>query len=890
MPRQPTAAETRLREVVSCLHPAIGLLEDLSDAFGTPFVPIISSTVNALIGVVQTAKSNKEDCTSLLEQVHQLIVAIVQLHVRSESTGGTLAPGILRDIGKFTETLQKLYTFVEGQQGGNIFKRIVHHRDLSGLLKDCQAALRYAFDAFKVEMNANLFKDISQVQRMTESAQKDLLDMIAAVSDGDESGKSSSTMLSTQNRPKIFHGREAEIEHIVKILVQGLARIPILGAGGIGKTSLSKAVLYHPDVIASYDNLVFVSCDSVTNSVDLAGLVGSYVGLKAGKDLTKQCTRCLLVLDNLESSWEPLESRSDVEEFLSLLTDLPHLALLVTLRGAERPGKVQWSRPFLLPLQPLPDEAAHQTFIDIADDFHDKNHVQQLLLLTDNMPLAVNLIAHLANDEGCPNVLARWKTERTSIFSTANGRDRLSNLDASIKLSLSSPRILAESGAKDLLGLLSILPDGLSNVELLQSELPIQNALKCKAILLQTALGYSENQRIKVFAPIREHMQHFHPVPLRMTRPVQTYFHSLLELYQKHRGMQQSVQTVQQIRSNAGNLNQILVLGLNVDNPDLAQTIRCTICLNSFRRLMGHSPTVLMDRIPELLPHLDDPGLAAEINVELIHLAEIYAQSIQDTSPEQSPYNHALSLLSAAEIEIIIGAAESEVRPKIALARELFSAQGNQIPVTQCHMVQADLELREGNEAVAEASFCRCLASSWIGNGEIRSYCLERLGDIRRWKKQSTNNWAVVYLADSQTSHNMLALHKALLFIADIFIHAGEDDTASALLVVALDGFTSMDVHRGRAECLLRLGQVSLGRKELPLAVQFWSQARPFFERASQTTKVMHIDSTIAQVEKEIPQHDEGNLAHLPFLVNASLTVCKLGNGALDTSEPEEFA
>ncbi|KAJ7763345.1 hypothetical protein B0H16DRAFT_1455203 [Mycena metata] len=150
MPRQPTAVGTRLQEVVSCLRPAIVLLGDLSDAFGTPFVPIISSTVDALIGAVETAKANKEQCTGLLEQVHQLIVAIVQLHVRSESTGGTLAPGILRDIGKFTETLQKIYTFVEGQQGGNIFKRIVHHRDLSGLLKDCQAELRYAFDAFKV--------------------------------------------------------------------------------------------------------------------------------------------------------------------------------------------------------------------------------------------------------------------------------------------------------------------------------------------------------------------------------------------------------------------------------------------------------------------------------------------------------------------------------------------------------------------------------------------------------------------------------------------------------------------------------------------------------------------------------------------------------------------
>jgi hypothetical protein len=37
----------------------------------------------------------------------------------------------------------------------------------------------------------------------------------------------------------------------------------------------------------------------------------------------------LLVLDNLETPWESMSSRSEVEEFLSLLTDAPHLGLMV---------------------------------------------------------------------------------------------------------------------------------------------------------------------------------------------------------------------------------------------------------------------------------------------------------------------------------------------------------------------------------------------------------------------------------------------------------------------------------------------------------------------------------------------------------------------------------
>jgi hypothetical protein len=37
----------------------------------------------------------------------------------------------------------------------------------------------------------------------------------------------------------------------------------------------------------------------------------------------------LLVLDNLETPWEPSSSRSEVEEFISLLADIPQLALVV---------------------------------------------------------------------------------------------------------------------------------------------------------------------------------------------------------------------------------------------------------------------------------------------------------------------------------------------------------------------------------------------------------------------------------------------------------------------------------------------------------------------------------------------------------------------------------
>lgn len=138
--------------------------------------------------------------------------------------------------------------------------------------------------------------------------------------------------------PKIFHGRDLELKEIVKHLNQGSARIAILGTGGMGKTSLARAALHHPDVTAKYEHYFFVACDSATTSIELAAVVGSHLGLEPGKNLTKPVIqylsrkpRCLLILDNMETVWEPMESRAGVEEFLSLLTDLPGLALVVSL-------------------------------------------------------------------------------------------------------------------------------------------------------------------------------------------------------------------------------------------------------------------------------------------------------------------------------------------------------------------------------------------------------------------------------------------------------------------------------------------------------------------------------------------------------------------------------
>ncbi|KAJ7713213.1 hypothetical protein B0H16DRAFT_1222728, partial [Mycena metata] len=312
--------------------------------------------------------------------------------------------------------------------------------------------------------------------------------------------------------PKIFHGHESELADILKRFEQSTPRIAILGAGGMGKTSLAQAVLHHEEIVIKYQgNRLFVACDTAASKVELAGLIGAHLGMKPGKDLTRavlfrlsEGSPTLLILDNLETVWEPAESRKEVEEFLSLLTDT---ASKITMRGAERPSKVQWTRPFLPPLEPLAQEAARKVFIAIVEDRHPMEEINQVLSLTDNMPLSINLLAHAVDVEGTTAILSRWQREHTS-----EGYDRRSNLESSILLSLESPRIMSTPHSQELLSLLSILPDGLSDVELKQSKFAIEDILDGKRALLRTALAYlDDHKRLKALVPIREYMAKFRP-------------------------------------------------------------------------------------------------------------------------------------------------------------------------------------------------------------------------------------------------------------------------------------------------------------------------------------------------------------------------------------------
>ncbi|KAF7351483.1 hypothetical protein MSAN_01580600 [Mycena sanguinolenta] len=161
MPRQPTVSEIRLDDTITCLRPAISMLNDLHDAFATPFVPVISTITLSLIPAVQT-------------------------------TGG-IPPAMLHHVGKFTEALQKIHTFVDAQKGANRIKSFFRQGEMGVLLKDCQESLRQAMEVFKIESGSTILKDIGAMKETANNMHREMLQLISNLPDEASSMAASST-------------------------------------------------------------------------------------------------------------------------------------------------------------------------------------------------------------------------------------------------------------------------------------------------------------------------------------------------------------------------------------------------------------------------------------------------------------------------------------------------------------------------------------------------------------------------------------------------------------------------------------------------------------------------------------------------------------------------
>ena len=644
-------------------------------------------------------------------------------------------------------------------------------------------------------------------------------------------------------RPDLV-GREAEVGALAAAwLATPPEPVAVLGAPGIGKTTVCLAALHDDRVKERFaGRRWFIRCDGASSAETLLSGLAAELGVIGGGSGSVTDRVCgvlgaglaVMVLDNFETPWaaDPLP----VEELLRTIAAIPQVGVAVSSRGAGRPAGLRW-RDFAM-LSPLPLAEARRVFLAVAGPgLAADPRLDELVAGLDGVPLAVELMAYAA--QGQPDlaeVAQRWLAERTGMLARMGGTRRELSVAVSVETSIIAPLMTAP--ARRLLSLLGLLPDGIAREDL--AELLPGSALAAADMLRQLGLAYSEGDRLRTLAPVRDHVAATHkPQPADLDRAV-SHYARLAATTGLQVGRSEGAQAEARLQADTGNIAAMLeraAAGSRID--ELTDAVRG---LARYWRYSGFTQPALAKVAEQAIEAHGTTFQRAQTWTVLGHLA--YYRSDHDGA--RARYEQALPLyqqigddLGQANCIKRLGDIAKErsdhdgARARYEQALPLYQQIGDVRGEANCISGLGDIALARSDHDGARARYEQALPLyQQIGDVRGEANCIKRVGDIAL--ARSDHDGARARYEQALPLYRQVGDVRGeascISGLGDIALARSDHDGAWARYEQALPLYRQVGDVRGEASCISGLGDIALARSDHDGARARYERALPLYQ------------------------------------------------------------
>jgi tetratricopeptide (TPR) repeat protein len=630
----------------------------------------------------------------------------------------------------------------------------------------------------------------------------------------------------------LFVGREIERAALVEAILGADARpIAILGAPGIGKSSLTRWALHDARVVERFGTRRwFVRLDTANEERALwTTILAAITAATPGADPAVQVLARLgdgdglLVLDNLETPWNADEVR--VEEALARLADVLGVRLVASIRGTAWPGRVDWL--WLPTLEALPTDKARELFLKIAggESLADDPDLDAIVEALDGLPLAVDLLARQAQgSRALYGLRADFEERKGKLYEIGEGKER--SLEASLQLSLNCPKMTGVG--KRLYTTLGRLPAGAAQQDL--NKLITGGGQAAGRVLCQLGLAFNDGDRLRMLAPIREHAV---LRPMQDVKAVVGHYLDLARSEGKKVGHSGGAEAVARLAPEIANLEAAVDLAIKARL--LPKVFAAFGGLARLMRFSGIGSTNALQRLVDADgPTRDQAGLATR----QFRLGEIMFDRSQ----------------------------HDEARERFEAALGLYRKVGEVLGEASCIYCLGEITLQhsqhdEARERFEAALGLYCRVGDLLGEAN----CIQRLGEIalRRSKHDEARTRFEAAIGLYCKVGDVLGEASCIQRLGEIALRRSQHDEARTRFEAALGLYREIGGVMGEAGCIFKLGEIALQRSQHDEARERFEVALGFCRKVGDVNGEALSIWGFGQIAREGGQHAaaEGHFA-----------------------------